>query len=239
MLNEYLVGFGGLIAYFLPCVICVLLIKKFTKVPNELYRKILHLVFLGSLFVFVNVFRTWWVSASTAILLAVAIFPVLILFEKLVDFSQLLTERKHGEIKRSLALAFGMFAVVISVCWGWLGDKWLVIASIFAWGLGDAAAALFGKRFGRHFLEGKLIEGRKSIEGTLSMFIVSFLSVSTILLLRGGLPWYSCATTALVTAVACAATELYTLDGFDTVTCPLAAAAVIIPFMFLWGGVSI
>jgi len=57
-----------------------------------------------------------------------------------------------------------------------------VLASVLAWGLGDAAAALVGKRFGRHFVRGRLVEGCKSLEGTFAMFVVSFISVMIVLI---------------------------------------------------------
>ena len=239
MTQEFLAGFGRLISYFICCVICVLLIRRSTKVPTEIFRKMLHLVLLFSLLVFLYAFKTWWVSAISAVVFAVAVYPILALGEKIKGYSELLTERKHGEIKISLLIVFGMFAAIISVFWGFFGDRWLVLTCIFAWGFGDAAAALLGKRFGRRFLEGRFIEGRKSVEGTLSMFVVSFLTVTVVLLLRGGMPWYGCIVTAFVTAAACAVTELYTLGGFDTITCPFAAAAMIIPCVILWGGVSL
>ena len=43
-----------------------------------------------------------------------------------------------------------MFMLAVGVCWGRLGDRNLALASIFAWGPGDAAAALVGKRYGKN-----------------------------------------------------------------------------------------
>ena len=150
--------------------------------------------------------------------------------------SELLTERSHGELKHSLLIVFGMFAVVITVCWGWLDDRLLAVASVFAWGFGDAAAALIGKRFGRHKLRGWHIEGTKSVEGCVAMFAVSFVSVLTVLLLRGGMGAVACVVTAYVTAGVCAVVELYSMHGNDTFTCPLAAMCVILPMVHLFGG---
>jgi CDP-diglyceride synthetase len=79
---------------------------------------------------------------------------------------------------------------LICICWGWFGEKYLVIASVFAWGLGDAAAALVGKYFGQHYIEGRLVEGRKSLEGTFAMFVVSFVSVMVVLLIHGTVEWH-------------------------------------------------
>ena len=41
---------------------------------------------------------------------------------------------------------------------------------------------------------------------------------------------------ALVTGAACAAVELCTKNGWDTVVCPAAAMLVIIPLVKLFGG---
>ncbi len=239
MIPEFFTGFAVLIGYFVLCASCAMLIRRFFKVPKEMFRKTLHMILLFSLLVWVYVFTTWWVSALAAVAFIIMVFPILSIGERFKNYSELLTERKNGEIKYSLILVFGMFVFIICICWGWLGDKMIALACIYAWGFGDAAAALVGKRFGRHFLEGRLIEGRKSIEGTLAMFIVSFLSVIIILLIRGGLPWHGYIPIAVITAAVCAFVELYTLNGYDTVTCPFAAAAVMIPLVWLWGGAII
>ena len=129
-----------------------------------------------------------------------------------------------------------MFALVIAVCWGWLGDRYLVLASVYAWGFGDAAAALVGKRFGRHKLKFRFLDGKKSLEGTLAMFIVSFVSVAVVLQIRGGIPAPGGFVTAAVTALVAALVELYSRGGNDTFTCPLASMAVMLPLLHLFGG---
>jgi dolichol kinase len=239
MISEFFIGFSILIGYFVLCVIGLLLVRKFFNVQSERFRKTLHIVLLFSLLILIYAFKTWWISALVSIIFTIIVFPLLSFGERFKGYSELLTERKKGEIKLSLILVFGMFTVIISICWGWLNDKILAIASIYAWGFGDGVAALVGKRFGKNFLEGKLIEGRKSVEGTVAMFVVSFLSVFIILLIRGGLPWHGYILISIVTAAVCAVVELYTLNGYDTVTCPFAAAAIMLPLLWLWGGILI
>ena len=236
MMGAFWKGFGLLLAYFLIAAVIALLIRARFNLPREMFRKTLHGILLFSLPVYLYAFPSWSLSALAAIVFALIVYPLLALGERLEGYAEFLTQRKEGEIKRSLMLVFLMFAVIISLCWGWLGDRLLAAACIAAWGFGDAAAALVGKRFGRHPLKGRLIEGRKSWEGTLTMFAVSFLAVFLIMMLRGGLSWQQCAAMALITGAVSAAVELYTLGGFDTLTCPLAAAAVIIPLTLLWEG---
>lgn len=236
-MQELLTGSGIIIVYFLVSASSALLLKHFFRVPEEVFRKLLHFILLGSILVWILVFPTWWISALTAVLFALLVYPILSFGERIKGYSELLTERKTGEIKMSLLVVFAMYAVVACVCWGWLGDKLLALASIYAWGIGDAAAALIGKRFGRHPLNWKYINGRKSAEGTFAMFALSFLSVFLILLIRGGMAWYAYPVIALGTAVVSALTELYTPNGMDTITCPVAAMAALLPLTALFGGI--
>ncbi|MFA5341587.1 MAG: phosphatidate cytidylyltransferase [Clostridia bacterium] len=236
-MREFIIGFGVLIGYFLVCAAIALIIRRFIKVPDEVFRKILHMILLCSIFVLTGAFSTWWISVTASVFFALIVFPILLFAERIPGYSNLLTERKKGEIKKSLVIVFIMFSILISVCWGWLNLKYLVIASVFAWGFGDAAAALVGKRFGQNYIEGKLVEGRKSLEGTLAMFIVSFISVLVILVAYSSLNWYSYLLIAVITAAVSAVVELYTKGGMDTLTCPLASAFTMILLLYLKGGV--
>ena len=73
----------------------------------------------------------------------------------------------------------------------------------------------------------------------MAMFIVSFVSVFLIMILRGGLSWQHCFIIAIITAAVSALVELFTLGGFDTFTCPMAAASVIIPMTMLFVGIPL
>ncbi|NLV17462.1 MAG: phosphatidate cytidylyltransferase [Syntrophomonadaceae bacterium] len=236
MQPEFAAGYKIMLVYFLVCAISAIILRQFIPVPKEVFRKTLHMIVLGSIFILIYGFKTWWISALAAVVFIAMVYPILALAEHIPGYSQLLTERKPGEVKTSLIAVFATFALLICVCWGLLGKKYLIIASVLAWGLGDAAAALVGKRFGRHFIEGKLVEGRKSLEGTLAMFGVSFAAVMVVLLVHGSVKWYAYVPIAVVTAAVCAVVELYTKAGMDTVTCPLAAAAVMIPLVGILGG---
>ena len=228
---EFLRGFGILFLYLAVCVSAALIFRKRASPPHEVFRKTLHLILLLSLIVWVYAFPDWKTSLFAIAVFVVITYPVLSVLQRIKGYSELLTERKHGEIRNSLIVVFVMFAVVIAVFWGVVGDKTLVFACIYALGFGDAAAALVGKRFGRHYVTGRLVEGQKSLEGTAAMFVVSFAAVVTILFIRGGLRWYGYIPTAALTAAVCASVELYTPRGYDTITCPFAAGAVILPLV--------
>lgn len=235
-MQEFLQGTKAVLLYIIPAATIMLSARKLLKIPDELFRKILHFILLGIYIPFLIAFETWWISALLAIILLVVIYPILMLAEKIPAFSAFVNERKQGEFKNSLILAFGMIAVSISVCWGWIGDKYLVLASVYAWGVGDAFAALIGKRFGKHKIKWKLADSHKSMEGSTAMFLTSALSVYLVLSVRGGLNLASCFIISVITAIVCTLVELCTKNGFDTVSCPTAAMIVMIPLIQFLGG---
>ncbi len=235
-MEELLHGFAVLSIYFACAATAALTVRLFIKIPDEIFRKTLHFILLGSVFVFAFAFKTWWISALAAIIFEIIVYPLLLVFERYKNFSELTTERKKGELKSSLLLVFTMFAVVITVSWGLLGDKYLVVASILAWGIGDAFAALIGKKYGKHKIKDKHTDGKKSFEGTAAMFVSSFFSVAFVLTFRGGLSPIAYILISVITAAVSAIAELYSKNGLDTVICPLAAMAVVDTLTLVMGG---
>jgi dolichol kinase len=235
-MEELLAGTKAILIYFAVAASSALGARLLIRIPDELFRKILHCILLGSLPVFLFRFETWWMAALEAVGFALMVYPLLAFLDRFPFFEKLTTVRKHGELQHSLLLVFGMFAVVMAVCWGWLGDRYLAMASIFAWGLGDAAAALIGKPFGKHKIRWRFTDGKKSYEGSAAMLLISFVTLLVILTLRGG---FSLPVTLLITlAVALVSTlaELYSKNGNDTIICPLCTMAALLPLIALCGG---
>jgi len=146
----YVVG-----TYFL-CASSVLFIRKIVSVPPEVSRKLLHLSAIIVLTVWLYAFADWRITEVTIVVFAVAAHPILLLLLSIKDrpsassLSNISSERSPGELHKSLSASYLMFMLAVGVCWGWLGDRNLALASIFAWGPGDAAAALVGKRYGKN-----------------------------------------------------------------------------------------
>ncbi len=235
-MQELLLGLGTVCLYYVVLAAVAISLRFLVKIPDELFRKLLHFILIGSFPVYLFAIDTWWISALSALVFALAVFPILLCLERLKTYSKFVTERKKGELKTSLLIVFFMFAVVISVSVGWLGDKYIALAAVLAWGIGDAFAALIGKRFGKRKIKLKYTDGKKSYEGTLAMIICAFVSVLTVLLCRGGISPIGCIVTALVTALTAAAVELYSKNGLDTIFCPLSSMGVLIPLVYLFGG---
>ena len=235
-MQVFLYGVGITMLYIIVAVGIMLLARKYLTIPDELFRKILHFILLGAYIPLVFAFEAWWMSAIFAVSLIIILFPALSVAGKIPMFSAFMNERKKGEFKSSMVLAVGMMAFSVSICWGLFEEKYLVLASIYAWGIGDGLAALIGKRFGKHKIKWKLADGKKSIEGSLTMFLCSLAAVFTVLLIRGGISTTMCFVIAFGAAVVCTVAELCAKNGMDTVICPISAMVVIIPLVILVGG---
>ncbi|MBN1428468.1 MAG: phosphatidate cytidylyltransferase [Anaerolineae bacterium] len=236
MLHNDLVGFVLFIGYFVVAALLALLFKARLKVPFEVFRKMLHLVITLSILPLSRLFSTWYVAVLAAFLLVLIMYPVLALVENTTIFKRFAPERAGGEFKRSLIIVQLSFAILIAVFWGMLGmdRRYIVVVAVMAWGFGDAAAALVGKAFGRRRILHPRIEGRKTVEGTLAMFVVAGLAIFLTLLIYAGQTWYVSLTVATCVAPVCAAVELFSDRGMDTLTVPLSAAFAILPLMSLF-----
>ena len=95
------------------------------------------------------------------------------------------------------------------------------------WGMGDAMAALVGIPFGKHKIRFKPINGRKSWEGTIAMFMAAFLSGMIVLKFFGGFDAGHAALAAFPAAAIGAATELFSPSEWDTVTVPIAILIIL------------
>ncbi len=137
-------------------------------------------------------------------------------------------------MKKSLVLLFGMYAVLVALCWGLLGKRYVAVTSVLMWGVGDAAAAIFGRTFGRHRTGLKFADGAKTWEGSAAMLVFSFLAGVAAMLLSGTSQWQRIVFYPLLAAPFASYTELLSKNGDDTVTVPPVTAAVISLVSFIF-----
>ena len=235
-MDEFLRGAGIFLGYVISLALIFLVARAFLKIPDELFRKILHFILLGAYIPLVFAFSTWWKAALLVTVLIGALYPVIGLAEKLPAFSSFVNQRKTGEFKSSMVIALTVMALSVCVCWGIFADRYLVLACVYAWGVGDAFAALVGKRFGRHKIRMRFADHHKSLEGSVAMFVTSSAAVCAVLILRGGLGVGGCVLAAMAASAVSTFVELCSKDGHDTFTCPAAAVAVLLPLIGILEG---
>lgn len=235
-MQEFLHGAGIVCIYYVVAASGAFTLRWLTKISDELFRKILHFILLLSYVPFAFAFQTWWRSVVLTVVLEILIYPILAQAEHLPMFSSFVNERKGGEFKHSLLLAFSMLAVCNTICWGLLGDKYLGIACMYAWGVGDAFAALVGKRYGKHKIMWKYADHHKSLEGSGAMFVSSSIAVACVLLAHNHLTLPAYIVIPIAGAATATVVEMVSREGYDTILCPAAAMTVMIPLMALFGG---
>ena len=228
-LFEFLSTLGIYVGY-IALLALVLIILRFTvRIPDYIFRKLLHFVAFSSIIPLALSTDLPWISVAVEALFLLIVIFALQLFERFEFYGRLFVEKRRHEVIISFVSLFGLMVLLLAVFGCALGNdsEYIAIAAIMAWGPGDAVAAIVGKCLGRHKLEGRFIEGSKSVEGTVGMAVTSLISTFLTLLLLSPLPWYLSLVLSIATAPVAALTELYTKGGFDTVTVPIASALIL------------
>ena len=215
------------VTYIVPCVLAIIFIRFFTKIPSFIFRKLLHVIAFSCITLMIATAGSWKGAALASVAIAVIIYPVLKLFEAAPWYDHLFVQKSPGEIKRSLLLLFFMFAAVITFSWGIFGKPYIAAASILMWGTGDAAAALVGIPFGKHRIKLPGTDGKKSLEGSLAMLLVSIICGIIVLYSYHPIVGWAVISSAFA-AVAGAVTELYSPSEYDTVTVPVVISAALL-----------
>ena len=228
VITDTLIGIKYFLIYMFSLAGVVFLINKIFALPKELFRKLLHFIAFSSVIVMIYAAKNWISASLVPVAIIMLMYPGLILAEKDKRFTELVVERRKGELKSSLLQLFGTIALIITISWGFLGHKELAVAAILMWGFGDAAAALIGKRFGKHkVLRFKHVDHKKSWEGTAAMSIVAFAFGIASLMIIGNIPIVYCVIAVIIAAPLAAITELVTNNGYDTVTVPIVCTCTL------------
>ncbi len=92
--------------------------------------------------------------------------------------------------------------------------------------VGDGAAALVGRRRGsrRYHLFGH----PRTMEGTLTLFLVASALMAPVLRLLGGLDWHQAVAFALIAGTVAASVETISVHGTDNATVPFSVAATLL-----------
>ena len=235
-MRDFLFGSSVSAAYIVIAIALAVLVQRLCRISSEALRKTLHFILLGSYIPLTVAFSVWWHAAIFASVLIALVFPFLLILNRVPLLSGLLVERWRGEYFGSMMMALFAMLITVCVCWGYCGDRYLVLASVYAWGIGDGVAALVGRRYGNHKILWRFADAHKSVEGSLCMLACSFLSVFTLLIIRGGISMPAGILISLLTGAATTLGEMCARNGLDTLVCPTVAMGVLLPLVRLFGG---
>ena len=114
------------------------------------------------------------------------------------------------------------FSVIIALFWG---RPHLLVGSLMPMTWGDALAAVVGSRYGR--LRYALWGSTRSLEGSVSMFLLALVATFLALWLFPPLDWGASLLYALVVAAVATLTEAVTPWHLDNLTVPLVSAVTL------------
>ena len=208
-------------------------LKRFIDIPDYLSRKLLHLTASLMVIPVVIIPSTWWVAEISVACLLAGVVIILLIGEGYEFYQKFFVEKYKHEVIISFVIYFLVMASLIVFFWLYRESKYFVIMAILAWSLGDAAASIFGHLCGRNTLSGKLIEGTKSIEGSVACLVFAFAVPFIMLLAVYQYVWWLALLSALSTALGVTIAELFTKKGLDNLSCPLIAALVLFLFSLI------
>ena len=234
-LLEYLKVLGIYIGYIVVLATVLITIRFTTKVKDYIFRKMLHFVAFTSIVPLVLSTDIWWIAVAVEVLFLILVIVALHFFESFSFYKGLFVEKAKHEVILSFISLFSLMTVLIAIFWGIFGREHLFIAvgAIMAWGPGDAVAAIVGKTHGKHKLQGKFIEGTKSVEGSIGMAITAFVCLLPVLLTMSVIPWYIAVLVSLIIAPIASITELFTKGGWDTITVPVVST-ILLSITLIW-----
>ena len=209
MMNNNILFLAISFIYICLLVLIGFILYRYTKIGSESVRKFIHI--LTSNWIFLVYYG---MDDPVCMLLGPFCFIIINAVFVYGGFGKYLG---MGDRKRDNGLIYYPISILVLVgasLLGWI-NRCNVIVGILIMGWGDGMAALVGTLFGRHGYK-VFSRYKKSVEGTLTMFVVSLL----VILLFSSVPWYW----AVVVAVLASILENFTPLGIDNLTVPIISA---------------
>ncbi len=189
--------------------------SRFAKSDSEIVRKIVH-IGTGNV-----ILLAWWLDIPANIGIAASILASLF---TLLSYRFPILPGINSVGRKSLGTFFYSVSIGVLIAWFWyLEQPFYAVMGILIMAWGDGLAALIGQRFGKH--KYNVLGGQKSLEGSLTMTLVSFIISILILLAVQGNTWETWLI-SFVVAVVATGLEAISFLGIDNLTVPLGSAAL-------------
>ena len=163
----------GLIIVYLYVAILLLISEKVLNKYPRISRKFLHIM-VGNILFILPLFDTWWVMS---LLVAAPFIPLTYLmspYSPIKSVKDKLSKSGHGLGLVYYAISWTVLALLF------FDKPWIIAVGIAAMSYGDGMASLIGENFGKH--KYNLTGDTKSIEGSLTMFVVLIFALAMVLI---------------------------------------------------------
>ncbi len=217
-----------LIGYYALSAGGIAIFSKFFPKLKEISRKAYHMMACLSVFILVFAFNHWYLAVLAVGMLASLVFIVLPLANLIPKLKSLSIGRKgkFNEVLKQAGFFFLTISLLIGLIWGIFGSDYKVhiIVGLTVLGVGDAAAALFGKRYGKRKLKFSFFDTNKTIEGSLAMVVTAFVGVLAVLLLFTEISFWYALVSSLILALLGTLVEAASISGIDTIAIPMVTS---------------
>lgn len=165
--------FIGLALVYLYVTILLIISETVLKKYPRISRKFLHIM-VGNIIFILPLFKTWGVitflAAAPFILLTFLMSP----YSPIKSVRDKISESGHGLGLVYYAISWTILALLF------FDKPWIIAVGIAAMSYGDGMASLIGENFGKR--KYNLTGDTKSIEGSITMFLVLILALAIVLI---------------------------------------------------------
>jgi phytol kinase len=214
-MNAWL-GICGVLGTLTGVMVVVRELQRRALVGAEVGRKTVHVVMGLGCAAFPWIFHEEW----PVLLLWLAATVVLAVARRMPCVCTVL-----GGVKRE-SLGEFYFPAAVAIVWLWTGgDPFFFTASLVVLALADTAGAVVGQRWGKHRFGPR--DGRKSLEGSLAVAVVSFVALVALQAWLRPAAWSTVVLTAGRVTVAAVVAEAMVARGLDNLLLPVVTCLLL------------
>jgi len=204
-----LIKFSIVLLYLFSIFLISVVFKKFNKNSKEITRKIIH-IGIGPLIPIAQLLKIDQISAL--------IFTGVVSLMVLINYGYKIFPTIEDVERKSYGTLFYCLSLFILISLFWNKDPFSLITGFFIMTFGDGLAGLIGKSFNSS--SWIFLKQRKSLLGTVAMFITSLIVVCTIGYIQQNSFYYSYFTIAFIATIL----EQFSVLGIDNFIVPISSA---------------
>ena len=204
-----MIKFSIILLYLFSIFLISIVFKKFNKDSKETTRKIIH-IGIGPLIPIAQLLKIDQISAL--------IFTGVVSLMVLVNYKYKIFPTIEDVERKSYGTLFYCLSLFILISLFWNKDPFSLITGFFIMTFGDGLAGLIGKSFNSS--SWIFLKQRKSLLGTVAMFITSLIVVCTIGYIQQNSFYYSYFTIAFIATIL----EQFSVLGIDNFIVPISSA---------------
>lgn len=189
-------------------------LKNKKVLSKEGTRKFIHIGVSNWWFIFMFLFDNIWMAI---------IPPVVFTILNYISYKKNIIKTMERDENNSLGTIYFPISLLIAVIMSFvINDKVMPGIGILVLGYGDGFAAWIGSKF-----KSKVLNNNKTITGSLTMFIVSFIVIFIMMMIFKDIKMINILLITLITSTLVTIIELLTPKGLDNITVPLSVIGIL------------